>query len=142
MFRAIADGFGYLFRLLGDLGGWILDGIWMLFKPLFDLLAAIFYFLYMLGVVLVKVLEVVLNVGKLLVGVLTGLFKTIVGLSYTGTPAALPGSYNSAFSKIMPHINSLQLDKVAYVLIFGIWLTAGFMAVKIIGGMRGGGGDD
>lgn len=142
MFSAIADGFGYLYGLLADLFHMLLDGIWTLLQPIFELVGAIFYFLYMLGVVLVKILAVVLAVGKLLVGIVTGLFKTILGLGYTGSGAALPGSYNAAFAKIMPFVNSLQLDKVAYILVFGIWITAGFYAIKIIGDMRGGGGSD
>lgn len=142
MFRAIADGFGYLYGLLTILFDFILDGIWMLFQPLFELIGAIFHLLYMLGVVLVKVLAVVLAVGKLLVGILTGLFKTIFGLSYSGSGVSLPDSYNSVFAKIMPIINSLQLDKIAYILVFGIWITAAFYAVKIIGEMRGAGGSD
>lgn len=143
MFRAIADGFGYLFGLLKELSNYLLDGIWFLLQPLFELIGAIFYLLYMLGLLLVKILGVVLSIAKLLVGVVTGLFKTILGLAYTGSGVSnMPGSYTAAFNKIMPFINSLQLDKVAYILVFGIWITAAFYSIKIIGEMRGSGGSD
>lgn len=142
MFRAIADGFGYLYSHLKDLSHYLLNGIWLLLQPIFELVGAIFYLLYMLGLVLVKILAIVLSIGNLLVGIVTGLFKTILGLGYTGSGTALPASYNSVFAKLMPFINSLQLDKVAYILVFGIWITTAFYAIKIIGEMRGNGGSD
>lgn len=142
MFSAIADGFRYLYDLLIRLGTYILNGIWRLFSPLFEFIGAIFYFLYMLGVVLVKIVAVVLALGKMLVGIVTGLFLTITGLNYTGAPATLPNSYSSVFGKLAPILGNLQMDKVAYLLSFGIWITAAFYAVKIIGEMRGNGGGD
>ena len=143
MFSAVADGFGFLFGWLPNLLQWMLNGIWAILKPVTDLIGAIFYLLYKLGVVLVKVLQLVVSVGKMLIGLVTGLFKTIMGFGYTGKPAQLPGSYHAVFAKIMPIINGLlQLDKVAYLFVFGIWITAAFYAIKIIGEMRGAGGSD
>jgi hypothetical protein len=142
MFHAIASGFNHLFGWLPTFGKWLLDGIYALLKPLFDLVGAIFYFLYKLGVVLVKIVEVVLALGRMLVGLTTGLFKTITGLSFTGRPATLPDSYNQVFTHLQPVLNSLQMDKVAYILTFSIWVFTAFTAIKIIGDMRGGVGSD
>jgi hypothetical protein len=141
MFHAIADGFNYLWGFLARLADWLLDGLAYLFSPIFDLLAGIFYFLYMIGVVLVKVVTVVLALGKLLIGLCTGLFKTITGLSFSGRPAILPDSYNDVFARLQPVLNTLQLDKVAYLITFAIWIATAFASIKIIGNMRGGGGE-
>lgn len=142
MFHAIGQGFNYLWGFLRDLGVWFLNAIVWLLKPVFDLIGAVFYFLYKVGVVLVKVIEIVLALGKLLIGICTGLFKTITGLSFTGRPAIIPDSYNQVFAKIQPVFDTLQLDKVAYIITFSIWVFTAFTAMKIIGDMRGGVGSD
>lgn len=138
MFKAIADGFGYLFGLLGDLGLFILSGLEKLFKPVLDFLGAIFYFLFKLGLVLVKVISLVISLAKLLIGLGIGLFKTIAGLSFSGTPTVLPASYQGVFAHLQPVFAQLQLDKLAYIFIFAIWIGTVYTAIKIIGGMRGG----
>lgn len=140
MFRAISDAFGFLFGFLSDIGTWLLDGIMTIFQPILDIIGAIFYLLYYLGLVLVKVLHLVFNVCKLLIGLIAGIFQTITGLSYTGTSnTIIPGKYTEAFSQIGNTMTMLQLDKVAYILIFGLWIFTAFAAIRIIGSMRGGG---
>lgn len=141
MFSAIADGFNYLFSFLSDGFGFILDGIFQLFKPILSFLDMIFYFIYKLGVIVVKIVALVFAVGRLLVGLIEGLFATIFGFSYSGRPAQLPSSYANAFARLQPTMAKLQLDKVAYILQFGLWLFTAFAATTIIGKMRGGGDD-
>lgn len=143
MFKAIADGFGYLFGLLWQLGTFILNGIWMLLQPVFEFIAAIGYFIYKLGAVLYKVLELVLSLAKLMIGLSAGLFKTLAGLSYSGSAASpFPASYNEAIANIQPVFATLQFNKIAYLLTFGIWLATIIIALRLIGGMRGAGGSE
>lgn len=141
MFKAIADGFGYLYSLLIRLGSWLLEGLGKLLAPVLEFLGAIFYFLYKIGVVLAKVLHIVYAIAKLLIGLIQGLFSTLIGFSYTGRAATLPSSYQKVFTELQPTFQTLQLDKVAYLFQFGIWLFTAFMAIRIIGNMRGPGGD-
>lgn len=142
MFSAIADGFNWLFGLLWDLALFVLNGLYLLLKPVFDLIGAIFYFLYKIGVVLVKVIELVLMLGRLLVGLTIGLFKTLAGLTYSGNATSpLPGSYSETVGQLQSIFTSLQFNKVAYLLQFGIWIATGIVALRLIGGMRGGGGE-
>jgi hypothetical protein len=138
MFKAIADGFGYLFGLIGDMALYILNGLLKLLQPILDLVGGIFYFVYMLGVVLVKVLLLFVSIAKLLIGLLTGLFKTIVGFSYSGSSANIPSSYNETFSHLQSVFQTLQIDKIAYLLMVTVWIATAFAAVKIIGGNGGG----
>lgn len=142
MFSAIADGFNWLFSLLWQVASFILNGLWSLLKPIFELIGAIFYALYKLGVVLVKILELVLMLARLLGGIVTGLFKTIAGLSYTGGASPLPASYSETIGHLQSVFTSLQFNKVAYLMQFAIWIATGVIALRLIGGMRGGGGSD
>ncbi|MED4600089.1 hypothetical protein P9314_05115 [Paenibacillus validus] len=136
MFSAIADGFGYLFGLLNSLGLWILNGIGKLLQPILDFLGAIFYFFYILGLVLVKVIMLVVGVGRLLLGLIVGFFKTITGFGYTGQATILPPSYTDAFNNLKPVFAMLQLDKLAYIFIFAIWIYTAWAAMQKIGKMR------
>lgn len=138
MFSAIADGFRFLFAYLNTFGLWILQGLTKLIQPILDFLGGIFYFIYNLGVLLVKVTMIVVGLAKLLIGIVTGLFKTFLGLSFTGRASVLPDSYQSVFDHLKPLLGVLQLDKVAYLFIFGIWIYTGWAAMRIIGNMRGG----
>lgn len=135
MFKAIADGFNYLFKLFIDLMLWMLNGIWKLLQPIFDLIGMIFEFVYWIGVIAVLVVKLVFGVGKLLIGLVVGLFKTIFGLAYTGGGPSLPGSYSSVYAHLQPSLDRLQLDKIAYVLQFGIWIATAYLALRIIGRM-------
>jgi len=139
MFKAIADGFGYLFDLLGRFGKYILDGILWLLSPILDFFAMIFYFIYKLIAVLASVVRLVIDVGRLLLGLVTGLFKTIIGFNFTGSTTILPDSYQKVFLNLQPILKTLQVDKVAYLFQFGIWIFTAIIAMKIIGNMRGGG---
>lgn len=138
MFSAVADGFGYLFDLIWRAFKWLLDGLSVLLSPVFELLAAIFYFVYMIGVILYKIVLIVLTIGKLLIGLLTGLFKTIFGLAPSSEVAVMPQAYHDVFAKLQPIFLTLQLDKVAYLLSFALWIFTAFVAVRIIGSMRNG----
>lgn len=140
MFSAIADGFNYLFGLIWTALQWLLNGLTALFRPVFDFLDAIGYFLYKLGVILYKVLELVVSLGKMLIGLGTGLLKTITGLSYTASaPSPLPSAYSEAVGNLQPIFAQLQLDKVAYLVTFAIWIMTAIITMRLIGGMRGGG---
>lgn len=111
----------------------------VIFRPILDLIGAIFYLFYKLGVVLVEVVKIILGLGRLLVGLVVGLFKTLTGLSYTGTPSTIPGAYSEAYSRLQPVMDRLQLDKLAYIILVAIWIFTAIAAIRLIGSMRGGG---
>ncbi|MBU8764194.1 hypothetical protein KM868_11895 [Micrococcus luteus] len=141
MFHAIANGFNYLMDLLIRLFSWLLSGLYKLLQPIFDLIYIIFDFIYWIGVIIVKIVVLVFTIGRLLVGLIAGLFSTILGLSYTGSgDTGLPNSYTAVNQHLSPILGALQLDKVAYLILFLLWIATGFAAIKIIGNMRGGGG--
>lgn len=132
MFKSIADGFNYLFQLIIDGFLWLLEGLGKLFAPIFDLIGAIFYLIYMLGVILVKVILVVVFFAKMLIGLSIGLFKTFSGFGYTGADAAIPASYANVFGHLQGAFGMLQLDNLAYLFIVAIWIFTGIGAIRII----------
>jgi hypothetical protein len=141
MFHAIANGFNYLMDLMIRLFSWLLSGLYKLLQPIFDLIYIILEFFYWIGVIIVKIVFLVFAVGRLLVGLITGLFSTILGLSYTGHgPTGMPNSYTAVNQHLSSILGALQLDKVAYLILFLLWIATGLTAMKIIGNMRGGGG--
>ncbi|MFD5023385.1 hypothetical protein ACFWMP_31310 [Paenibacillus sp. NPDC058367] len=142
MFRAIADGFNYLFGMLADFFWKLMNGLLWLLQPIFDLVALIFSFIVWIGVIIVKIVLLVFAIGKLLVGLIAGLFTTILGFGYSGSTTNLPGSYMEVYSHIRPYLSMLQLDKIAYLIQFGIWFFTAWAALRLIGGMRGGGGSE
>lgn len=138
MFDGIKKAFQYLFDLLKNLFVWILEGITAIFKPIIDLIFGIGYFIYSLGVLAVEILGLLGSVAKLAFGLIQGLFLTITGLSYQGTPATLPGSLGSAVNNLQPVFEQLQFNKIGFVVIFSIWLFAALAATRIIQTFRGG----
>lgn len=138
MFRAIADGFNYLFDLLASLFRKLLNGLYWMLQPLFSVLQIIFDFIVYIGIIIGKIVYLVFTVCKLLIGLVAGLMKTIFGFGYTGKGVLLPGKYQAAFDHISPWMGTLQMDRLAYILKFAIWFATAFIAIKIIGGMRGG----
>ena len=132
MFDGIRSFFNKLFGYLGDLFSWFVEAITAIIKPVIDIFIGIGYFIYKIGVVLVELLSLLASVAKLGLGLVTGIFKTITGLSYQGTPANLPSSIDSAVDNLQPVFSALQFNKIGYVLIFSIWVFTAFAAVKII----------
>lgn len=142
MFRAIADGFNYLYDLLISLISKLMNGLLWLLQPIFDLIIFVFALIYWLGLIIAKIVMLVIGIGKLLVGLVTGLFSTILGFSYSGSVTNLPSSYSDVYTHIRPILKTIQLDKIAYLMQFAVWFGTAFMALQLIGNMRGGGGSE
>lgn len=138
MFDGIKKAFQFLYDLLITMFEWILNGIAAIFQPIIDLVIGIGYFIFMIGTVLVEILQLIGAVAKLAIGIVTGLFKTITGLSYSGSPANIPGTFDSVFDQMQPVLQALQFNKIGYVITFSIWVFTAIYAVRIIQTFRGG----
>lgn len=130
---------------LGELLGWIFDGLIQLLKALFYpvlvVVALILYFFYKLAELVVKIFSVLLALGKLLYAFVQGIIATIAGFVWTPTTPT-HGSWSFAFFQAFETMEDYyQLDKIAYVLLFAIWIITAFAAIRIITGGRGGGGE-
>lgn len=103
----------------------------LLFKPFLVIVALIFYFIYKLGELIATLFVVLLAVGKLLFSFVMGLYNTLAGLVWTSTTPS-HGAWSTNINSVFSALESYQLDKVAYVMAFIIWVTTALAVIKIL----------
>lgn len=146
----IGDMFKNLFDLIWQAFEWLARFIKSVFQKLIDVLIAFFraiyyliegflYFLYMVGVVAVKVFLIFWGLGKLIISLFVGFGKTLASLVYVQQPNSGHG-YSEMIGKLMTTAtNNLQLNVIAYVLLFCIWFVWVVLAIRLISSIRVGG---
>lgn len=148
LFSFLGDAFKKLFNLLWDVIKWIGNFIYKLFKAFIDailkavevffaLIDAFLYFLYMIGVLVVKIFTIIFQTAKLLWSLIVGLGKTLASLTYV--PHSSGNGYSSTISKIFGAMEPLQINSVAYILLFIIWIFTAVSAIKLVSSIRVGG---
>lgn len=136
----LGDALNFISNLAYKLFSALLEGLGSLFRPLLEFLGAIFYFLYKVGVVLLEVLKVVLYVGKLVVGLAIGIFKTVTGwAAFDGGNiySHVPRSYQPHMEMIGRFLEQVQADKIIPIFYVSIWVATGIAALRIIRSMGG-----
>lgn len=156
----IGDAFGKLFGFLGALFGGLFDVIWdglkwvgnllkKLFQNLLDVIIGFFetiyalidgllYFLYMIGVLAVKLFLVIFEAAKVLWSLIVGFSRTLGSLAYT--PRAGSGNgYSEMIGKTFKVLEPMQINVIAYVLLFILWFVTAISAIKLISSIRVGG---
>lgn len=145
----IGDAFGKLFEVIWEGIKWIGEFIRDLFQGLIDLIVGFFelifalidgllYFLYMIGVVAVKLFTLFFELAKFLWSLVTGFGRTLASLSYT--PQGSSGTaYSGMLGKLFDYLSFLQIDVLAYVLLFVLWYITAITALKLISSIRVGG---
>lgn len=146
----IGDMFGRLFDLIWQAFKWLARFIKAVFQKLIDVLIAFFraiymlidgllYFLYMIGVVAVKLFLIFFELGKLIISLFVGFGKTLASLVYVSSSSGGHG-YSTMIGKLMTSAtNNMQLNVIAYVLLFVIWFVWVISAMKLISSIRVGG---
>lgn len=146
----IGDMFGNLFQVIWDGVKWIGTLLKSLFQSLINILIKFFkwiyyvldgflYFLYMVGVVAAKVFNIFYELGRLLLSIFVGFAKTLTSLTYTPAASANNG-FSSTIGKLVTIANDhLQLQIVAYILLFAIWFMWVVTAMKLLSSIRVGG---
>lgn len=124
--------FAFLGQLLYGFFHGLVDFLVWLFTPVLQIVAAIFYFLYKLGSLILLVIEMVYRLVFFFVYVMKGLFVTLIGLSYSGKVAALPGRYQEVVDAIQPGLQIAQIDKLATLLLWAIWIFVGVACIKVV----------
>lgn len=141
--------FGKLFSLIWEVVKWIGNLLKMLFQGLIDLLIVFFtaifdvirgllYLLYMIGVLAVKLFQVIFEAAKILWSLIQGFARTLASLTYSPRGSGGNG-YSEMIGKLMTNLNVLQLDVVAYILLFMLWFITAISAMKLISSIRVGG---
>ncbi|HHY72273.1 MAG TPA: hypothetical protein GX497_03430 [Bacillus bacterium] len=146
----ISDMFKRLFDLIWQAFEWLARFIKAVFQKLIDILVAffrtiymliegIFYFLYKIGVVAVKIFAIFFELGKLIVAIFVGFAKTLASLFYVSSSSGGNG-YSDMLGKLVTvATTNLQLNVIAYVLLFLIWFVWVITAMKLISSIRVGG---
>ncbi len=145
----IEDAFGKLFDILWSVALWIYEGfLGMLqtlldiiigfFEVIFDLIRGILYLLYMIGVLAVKLFQVLLEAGQILWSLIVGFGNTLGSLSYSSRATGGHG-YSDTIGKLFNALEPMQLAPIAYILSFSLWYVTAIGAMKLISSIRVGG---
>lgn len=127
----------FLSTLFGHLFNGLVTVLKFLFRPVFIVIAMLFYFIYKLGELVVTLFLVLLAIGKLLYSFVMGLFRTLAGFNWSPSTQD-HGKWSGAIGEVFTALEPYQLNKVAYVMLFLIWVTTAWTAIKILSA-RGGG---
>lgn len=131
--------FSVVLSAIGDFFGWLLDGLvkilTAIFKPIFILIAIIFYFFYKIAEIFLLLFQVLLAIGKLLYSFVQGLIVTIAGFAWTPTTPS-NGSWSHPIKEVFRGLELFQLDKIAYLLMFAIWIFTVLAVIRILSGRR------
>ncbi len=145
----LKDAFQSLFDMLFDLFRWLGQLLERLFQALIDVLVSFFmviyelikgllYLLYMIGVCAAKLFLILWEVAKLIWAFIVGLTTTFQSIFFSPGQSSGHG-YSAMMGQVAKGLNYFQLDVVAYILLFAIWLFGAFGVIRIFGSMRGAG---
>lgn len=149
IFNFFGDVFGKLFSLIWEAIKWLgnllkmlfqglLDVLIGFFKVIFQLIEGLLYLLYMIGVLAVKLFTVIFEAAKILWSLIEGFGRTLASLSYSPRGSGGNG-YSEMIGKLMTNLSVLQIDVIAYILLFILWFTTAIAAMKLISSIRVGG---
>lgn len=147
--QAIWNGIKWIGNVIWDAIKWVGNLLRSLFENLIDLLISFFeviyalidgllYLLYQIGVLAVKVFLIFFETAKVLVSLVVGFAKTLASLSYTPSGSSGTG-YSEMIGKLFAAAEPLQLNVVAYILLFMIWIGTAVAAIKLVSSIRVGG---
>lgn len=148
----LGDAFGKLWNIIWGAVKWLgkqiaklfqflIDIIVAFFTVIYDLIAGLLYLLYKIGVLAVKLFQVLLEAGQLLWSLVVGLIRSMGQLVFSPIPKSPNNAYGEMMGQVMGSAGTaLQLNSVATILLFIIWISTAISAIKIISSIRVGGG--
>lgn len=147
LFSLIWNVITWIGNLIWNAVKWVIDQIAALFNILFDILtnffqlifdlvAAVIYFVYNVGLLLVKFFELIIKIGQLLWSFVVGLTRTIGQLFYVSNGST--NAYSNEIGQVLTYASKyLQLSVLAYILLFLIWIGTAVSVVKLISSLKG-----
>ena len=149
LFGFLGSLFSKLFGVLWDAIKWIgnvlkklfqnlLDVLIGFFKAIYALIDGLLYFLYMIGVLAVKLFQVIFEAAKVLWSLIVGFVRTLSSLHYSPHEGSGNG-YSEMIGKLFSNLKVLQIDSIAYILLFILWFITAITAIKLISSIRVGG---
>lgn len=149
LFNFLGEIFGKLFSLIWEAIKWIgdllaklfqglIDIIVGFFKVIFELIEGVLYLLYMIGVLAVKLFLVLFEAAKVLWSLISGFVNTLSSLQYTPQTGGGNG-YSATIGKLFTSLQVLQIEPIAYIMLFCLWFITAIGAIKLISSIRVGG---
>jgi hypothetical protein len=138
LFGVIWDGIKWVGSLLKNLFQGLLDVIIGFFKVIYALIDGLLYLLYMIGVLAVKLFLVIFEAAKVLWSLIVGFVKTLASLSYSPRGSGGNG-YSEMIGKLFSALKPMQIEPIAYILLFMLWFITAIAAIKLISSIRVGG---
>jgi hypothetical protein len=138
LFGVIWDGLKWLGGLLKNLFQGLIDLLVSFFKVIYALIDGLLYFLYKCGILAVKLFHLLFETAKLLWSLIVGFAKTLASLSYSPRSSSGTG-YSEMLGKLFHNLSFLQIDVVAYILLFVLWICTAVAAMKLLSSIRVGG---
>lgn len=135
LFSLLYQLFVWLGQLLQRLFQALIDVLVSFFTVIYDLIRGLMYLLYMIGVLAVKLFQVLFELAKLLWAFIQGFARTVASLFYTERESSGHG-YSNMMGRIVDSMDVLQLDVVAYILLFLIWVMTALGVMTIIGSLK------
>lgn len=137
--RLFQRTFEFISSLLGYLFQTLFDFLKILLRPIFIVIALIFYIVYKIAELAITLLKLFLAVGKMLVMFVKGIFVTLSGFTFTPSSRS-DGSWTPIFRNVVDNgLSYFQIDTLSYVLVFGVWFATAFAAIRILASIRNGG---
>lgn len=138
LFGVIWDGIKWIGTLLGNLFQFLVDILLGFFEVIYALIDGLLYFLFMIGVIAVKLFTVIFEAAKILWSIAVGFTRSLSSLNYSPRPSGGHG-YSEIMGNLFSNLNYLQLDSIAYILLFLLWFITAISAMKLISSIRVGG---
>ncbi|MEH7126021.1 hypothetical protein V7127_22680 [Bacillus sp. JJ1773] len=138
LFKVIWDGIKWVGNLLKNLFQGLVDIIIGFFEILYALIDGILYFLYKVGVLAVKLFMLLFETAKLIWALIVGFAKTLASLTYAPRGSSGTG-YSEMLGKLFKNLSVLQIDVIAYILLFVLWIFTAVGAIKLLSSIRVGG---
>lgn len=139
--QTIVNWLKKLFEWLGDLIAslfqMLFDVMEAFFSVIYDLIRGLLYLIYMIGVLCVKLFQVLLALGQMLWQFIVGITKTMKSMFYIRSTSSGHG-YSEVMGEVASVLHYFQLDIVAYILLFIIWIATGLGVIKLIPTIKGG----
>jgi hypothetical protein len=145
----LGDAFGKVFDVIWGAIEWVGRLIKSLFQGLIDIIVSFFeiiyalidgllYFLFKCGVLIVKLFVLLFETAKLLWSLIVGFTRTLASLTYT-TQSTSGTGYSETLGRLFDSLSVLQIDRIAYVLLFILWMFTAVGAIKLLSSIRVGG---
>lgn len=138
LFHFLYKCFAWLGQLLTKLFQALIDVLVSFFMVIYELIKGLLYLLYMIGVCVAKLFVILLEVAQVLWAFVVGVTKTFQSIAFTPGPSAEHG-YSSMMGKVASNLGVFQLDVLAYILLFIIWIFGAFGVIRIFTSLRGAG---